>query len=73
MEFIGLFFEFIFLFFGIYLYFFSVGKLKSKDPEKQAKAEAFRKANSTWIRIGALALIAIMSINIYIHVMQILG
>jgi len=73
MEFIGLFFEFIFLFFGVYLYFFSIGKLKSKDPEKQEKAEAFRKANSTWIRIGALALIAIMAVNIYFHIIQILG
>lgn len=73
MEFIGLFFEIIFLVFGFYLYLFSIGKLKSKDPDKQAKAEEFRTANSTWMRISALALIAIMSINIYFHIVQILG
>ena len=73
MEFVGLFFEFIFLAFGVYIYLFSTGKMKVKDPEKQAKAEAFRKDNASWMRIASLALIAIMLVNIYFHITQILG
>ena len=73
MEFIGLFFEIIFLVFGIYLYLFAIGKIGIKDSANKAKAEAFRKDNATWMRIGSLALIAIMAVNIYLHISQILG
>jgi len=73
MEFVGLFFEIIFLVFGVYLYLFSVGKIGIKDSDKKAKAESFRKDNATWMRIGSLALIAIMVVNIFLHVSQILG
>lgn len=73
MEFLGLFFEIVFLFFGIYLYLFAVGKIEVKDSAKKEKAEAFRKDNATWMRIGSLALIAIMAVNIYLHISQILG
>lgn len=73
MEFLGLFFEIVFLVFGIYIYLFSTGKIGVKDPEKKAKAESFRKDNATWMRIASLGLIAIMAVNIYIHISQILG
>ena len=73
MEFVGLFFEFLFLAFGGYVYLFSIGKMKVKDANKQAKAEAFRKENASWMRIASIALIAIMLVNIYIHIVQILG
>jgi len=73
MEFLGLFFEIIFLFFGIYIYLFAIGKIRIKDSSKKAKAEVFRKDNATWMRIGSLALIAIMVVNIYLHISQILG
>jgi len=73
MEFIGLFFEIIFLVFGVYLYLFSIGKIEIKAPDKKAKAETFRKDNATWMRVGSLALIAIMAVNIYLHISQILG
>ena len=73
MEFAGLFFEIIFLVFGIYLYLFSRGRLKAKDPNTQAKAEAFRKNNATWLRLAALAIVAIMTLNIFVHLSQILS
>ena len=73
MEYLGLFFEIVFLVFGIYIYLFSVGKIEVKDSSKKAKAESFRKENATWMRIAALALIAIMVVNIYFHISQILG
>ena len=73
MEYLGLFFEMLFLAFGVYIYLFSTGKMTVKDPDKKAKAEAFRKDNASWMRIASIALVAIMLINIYIHITQILG
>ena len=73
MEYAGLLFEFLFLFLGIYLYLFSIGKFSSKNAEVSKKSEAFRKENKGWMRILALALIAIMMVNIYIHLMQLWG
>ena len=70
MEYLGLIFEVIFLALGIYLYLFSIGKLTSKDPEIQKKAEAFRQKNKTWLRISALLLMALMSVNIYLHILE---
>lgn len=73
MEYIGLIFEIIFLILGIYLYLFSRGQLKSKDPNMQAKAEAFRQKNATWLRLFALAIMAIMALNIVVHISQLLS
>ena len=73
MEYLGLFFEILFLAFGVYIYLFATGKLSVKDPAKRAKAETFRKENAAWMRIASIALVAIMLINIYIHITQILG
>lgn len=73
MEYIGLIVEILFLIFGVYIYLFAIGKAKARDPESQKKAEAFRKANSWWLRMASLALIAIMLINIIVHVQQLLS
>ena len=70
MEYIGLFFEIVFLALGVYLYLFSRGKLKAKDPQLQAKAENFRKNNASWLRLAALAIMAIMTLNIFVHLSQ---
>jgi len=73
MEFIGLFFEFIFLLGGVYLYLFAIGRIKLKDHANKAKAEAFRDNNSSWLRFAALALTAIMLVNILVHVRQLMA
>ena len=69
MEIVGLIFELLILSIGIYMYLFASGRIKSKDKELQAKAETFRQANKGWMRIVSLLLIAIMSIEIVLHVM----
>ena len=46
--------------------------LARKDPEIQKKAEAFRQGNKSWLRIGALLLIALMSVNIYLHIVALI-
>ena len=71
MDYLGLFFEIIFLVAGIYLYLFSRGMVAPKDPKVRANAEKFRDANAGWMRILSLLLVAIMTVNIVIHVMQI--
>ncbi|MCR9287097.1 MAG: hypothetical protein NXI23_06855 [Bacteroidetes bacterium] len=73
MEYTGLLFEFMFLIMGIYLYFFSIGKVQSNDPEKQKKADDFRAQNAGWLKIVSLALVAIMVVNIYLHLQEILS
>lgn len=67
MELFGLLLEVLFLLFGIGMYLYARGLLHSKDPAMQQKAEAFRKTNGWWIRLAALALIAIMAVNIFLH------
>lgn len=73
MEYLGLIFEVIFLALGVYLYLFSIGKLTSKDPEIQKKAEAFRQKNKTWMRISGLLIMALMSVNIYLHIIELIN
>jgi len=68
MEYLGLIFEIIFLFIGIYLYLFVRGFVTQKDPQAQAKMEEFRLKNGWWLRMAAIALIAVMTINIALHV-----
>ncbi len=63
----GLVFEFIFLAIGICLYLFAVGRLNFSDPDKQKWATDFREKNSSWLRLAALALTAIMLVNLYLH------
>jgi len=67
MTYIGLIFEIIFLLAGIYLYMFSRGVIKTKG------SSAFLAENKTLIRFASLALIAIMLINIGLHISDILS
>ncbi|MEM6965032.1 MAG: hypothetical protein AAF573_09715, partial [Bacteroidota bacterium] len=62
MQYLSLFFEILILAFGIYVYLFSTGRLQVKDPQLNAKAEDFRKANASWMRILSLLLVALMSV-----------
>ncbi len=73
MEYLGLFFEIIFLIIGIYLYLFVRGFVKQKNPEKQAKMDEFRKENGWWLRLAAIALISVMTINIALHIQQLMS
>jgi len=72
MEYLGLIFEIIFLVIGVYLYLFVRGFISQKDPEKQAKMDEFRKENGWWLRLAAIALISVMTINIALHIQQLL-
>lgn len=71
MEWAGLFFEVILLAFGVYVYLFAIGKITSKDPKTQEKMEQWRSNNAWWLRLGALALVAMMLVNIVLHLQQI--
>ena len=55
---------------GAYLYLFARGAFKPKDPEVAARAEKVREENGTWMRIGGLALAAIMLVNIIAHLTE---
>jgi len=70
MEYGGLIFEILFLGLSIYLYLFAIGVFKSKDPSRQKKSEAFRQSNGWWLRLLALAVAAIMAVNIYLHLLD---
>ncbi|MBL7816164.1 MAG: hypothetical protein JNL70_14190 [Saprospiraceae bacterium] len=69
MEYLGLLFEFCFLALGIYAYRFATGKIKFSETQRPM-AEQFRKENSGWMRLTGLALIAIMSVEIVLHIVQ---
>ncbi len=66
-TYLGLFFEILFLLAGIYLYLFSRGVIKTNQ------GDSFLSENKTLIRFGSLALIAIMLINIGLHIRDILA
>lgn len=68
MEYIGLIAEILFFALGVYVFLFSRGVFKSKNPERQARVEEFRKDNATWMRYLGLALAAIMLLEIILHI-----
>ncbi len=68
MEYIGLLVEIIFLALGIYVYLFSRGLIQFNDPGDKAKA--FMTENRTLLRILSLALIAIMGLNVVLHLIS---
>ena len=71
MEIIGLLFEFIFLALGVFTYRFAMGKINFSEAQRPA-AERFRKENGGWMRILGLALAAIASIEIALHIFQLI-
>ena len=72
-EIIGLVFYLFFLASGLIIYAYSRGKWYPPNPEIKKSAEAFRKKNASWLLIGSLAIIAIMSVNIYISLKELIG
>ncbi|MEN0004215.1 MAG: hypothetical protein AAF798_08735 [Bacteroidota bacterium] len=67
MDVIGLIVELLFLGLGVYIYLYSRGFFKSKDAAVQKKSDDFRKQNGWWLRLLALGLIAVMSLNLVLH------
>jgi len=73
MGYLGLIFEIIILIAAVYGYLFSIGKMSSKDPEVRKKSDAFRQQNGWWLKIGCLLIIALMSVEIFLHFKDIFG
>lgn len=71
MELIGLVFELVFLLVGIYVYRLSSGKMRVHDNQRPA-LERFVKENGRIMRILSLALIAMMSFEIFLHIIQLI-
>ena len=69
MEYIGLFFEICFLALGIISYRFATGKMRFSESQRPM-ADQFRNENGTWMRLLGLALTAIMSVEVVLHIFQ---
>lgn len=73
MEIASLLIECLLFALGLYLYLYARGAVRSKNPETQKKMDDFRAANATWMRYLGLALMAIMLINIVLHIREMAG
>ena len=69
MEFIGLLFEILFLLLGIFVYRLSTGKMNVHEMQRPAM-ERFIKENGNIMRLLSLALIAIMTVEVLLHIFQ---
>jgi hypothetical protein len=69
----GLIVEILLFAIGLYLYLFARGIISFGSDEAKARAEAFRKDNSTWMRLMGLALAAVMAMNVFFHVKEMMG
>jgi len=67
VDLLGLIFEITLLAMAIYLYLFAIGKISAPDENIRKKSDAFREKNGTWLRVLSLAMIAIMLINLFLH------
>jgi hypothetical protein len=70
---VGLIVEILLLALGLYLYLFARGIISFGSDEAKARAEAFRKDNSTWMRLMGLALAAVMAMNVFFHIKEMMG
>jgi hypothetical protein len=68
MEYLGLLFEVVFFFVGLYVYLLSRGMIKVSDPELAKQFERAKKKFGWGIRLLSLALMAIMLLNIFLHI-----
>jgi hypothetical protein len=69
MEILGFIFEWVLFGVGLYIYRFSIGKIPFHSTQ-QPIAERFRKENGGWMRIAGLLLMAIMAVEIALHLFQ---
>lgn len=72
-ESIGLLVELLFFLLGLQVYRFASGKIEPRDDKAKRKAEQFRKENAGWMKPLALFLMAIMAIEILVHLSQLLS
>ena len=70
MDVLGFVVECLLLALGIYLYLFARGIITIKDPDRAARADAFRRDNAGWMRLLGLALAAVMLLNVVLHLSQ---
>jgi len=68
MNYLGLLFEVLLFGLGLYVYLLSRGAITFKNSESAKKAEEFRLANKTWMRLTSIALMALMAFEIYLHI-----
>ncbi|MGK0365818.1 MAG: hypothetical protein ACI85O_002886 [Saprospiraceae bacterium] len=67
-QYMGLLFETAFFCGGIYLYLFAIGRIKFNSFEAEAKAAKIRRENGGMLRILSLAVVAIMLMNMYLSI-----
>ena len=70
---LGLIIEVLLLACGVYVYLYARGIIKPGTGEAAARAETFRRENATWMRLLGLALVALMLLNVVLHVRELLG
>ncbi len=68
MEYLGLAFEIIFFGIGLYVYMIARGLVKVEDPSLKKQFDLLKERYGTLIRILALALCAVMFLNIVLHI-----
>ncbi len=73
MEYLGLLFEILFLGLGVYVYLFSRGFIKPKTDEAEKATESFRGKKGRWVRVLALALVAVMAVEIILNLRDMFG
>ena len=72
-EIIGLVFYLVFLGAGVIVYAYSRGLWYPPNPDIRKSAEEFRQKNAGWLRLGAIAVIAIMALNTYLSLKALFG
>ena len=73
MEYIGLFFELLLFFSACTSTFTLSASCNPRVESAQAQVANFRERNGWWMRLGGLAIMAIMLVNIYLHIVQLWG
>ncbi len=73
MEYLGLLVELLFFALGLYVYLLVRGFIRPKTEEKRKAIDAFRKKNGWWLRVLSLALMAVMGLNIFLHIASLLA
>jgi|AntRauTorckE5430_2_1112549.scaffolds.fasta_scaffold01125_2 hypothetical protein len=70
---VGLIVELFLFLLGLYIYLFARGLVSFGSVEARARAEAFRKDNATWMRLMGLGLAAVMGLNVFFHLRELVG
>lgn len=69
---VGLIVEFLLFLLGLYIYLFARGLVSFGSEAARARADAFRQDNATWMRLMGLGLAAVMGLNLFFHVRELL-